>query len=81
MLVPWRYRIAFLGFFASMNIYLLRNNFGVAIVCMTYDEERNFTNASVQSYGQSKLQGMSSFSEDVCPDDEEDDTEEVFNFH
>jgi hypothetical protein len=66
-----RYALAMWGFYATMCLYLLRFNFSVAIVCMTYDEQDNDTEPVNKSSGhiaalRSAIYG-DSFSEETCP--------------
>ena len=85
----YRYGLCLWVFLGGMFIYLLRINFSVAIVCMTYDPEDNTTNV-----GNRTLQrvievvdpfedfmrivlGLGPQSDDDCPSDEDGEVVEV----
>jgi hypothetical protein len=74
-----------MGFFGGMFIYMLRVNFSVAIVCMTYEPESNLTitnntstlqvNSDQHSNGVfNSLNSIDSYTDTkVCPSDVENE--------
>ena len=85
-----RYSVALMGTLGSTFLYLLRINFSIAIVCMTYDPPENDSlvnqTSAVHSpesfdsfFGSFLGGGLPEWYEDpVCDDDEiEDDANEV----
>ena len=84
-----RLGVAFLTFWGGLSVYLLRINFSIAIVCMTYDAKENITDGVNETFQQMYKPlvnpdmidfndiTLSSSEADVCPSDGEDEQEEV----
>jgi hypothetical protein len=82
-----RFIVALMVCWGGTTVLLMRTNFSIAIVCMTYDAEDNTTGTENETLHQMYKPSdpvslyvptlYKSSSEDVCPGDDKDEEEEV----